>query len=201
MIRVWTLAWLVVAVAFVGGCAKTPEATETGFLSDYSRLQVVNDQRMAYAGPELAEYDAYIIDPIEFRLPPRQLNEQQRSEVAEHFRKRLTEIVQKRGLGITDEPGKGVARLRIAMTGVTGSTWWMKLHPASRAMGAGTGGAAMEGEVVDSVTGRQIAAAVQASPGNQFNFTAFKTVDDVKSAIDKWAEQAGHRLDELRGTR
>jgi hypothetical protein len=47
----------------------------------------------------------------------------------------------------------------------------------------------MEGEVLDSVTGKQLGAVVQAAPGNQFNFTAFSTVDDVKSAIDKWADQ------------
>ena len=56
----------------------------------------------------------------------------------------------------------------------------------------------MEGEVLDSVSGKQIGAVVQASPGNQFNFTNFSTVADVKSAIDKWADQAGRRLDEMR---
>ena len=181
-----------------GGCATSPAAKETGFLSDYSKLEVVNDKRMAYASPDIRDYQAYIIDPVEFHLPPKELNDSERAEVAKHFRDRLAEMIEKRGLSVVDQPGPGVARFRIAMTGITESTWWMKIHPASRAAGAGTGGAAMEGEVVDSVTGKQLGAAVQASPGNQFDLTAFTTVADVKSAIDKWVEQAGHRLDELR---
>jgi len=116
--------------------------------------------------------------------------------MADYFRKRLTEALQKRGLSVTDQPAKGVARFPVAITGVTSSTWCLRVHPASRAMGAGAGGAAMEGEVLDSVSGKQLAAVVQASAGN-FNITAFRTVDDVKSALDQWAELAGQRLYEL----
>jgi hypothetical protein len=194
--RTWTMP--VLLAIFAGGCASSPPARETNFLSDYSKLEPVDDKRMSYASPELREYKVYLIDPVEFRLPPEKLNAQQRAEVADHFRTRLTAVLRERGISVTDQPGPGVARVRLAMTGVTDSTWWKKVHPASRIAGAGTGGAAMEGEVVDSTTGRQLGAVVQSSPGNQFNFIAFTTVADVNSAIDKWAEQAGKRLDELR---
>jgi hypothetical protein len=98
---------------------------------------------------------------------------------------------------ITETPGFHVARLRIAITGIADSTWWMKLHPASKLAGAGTGGAAMEGEVVDSRSGKQLGAVVQASTGNQFNIAAFSTVDDVQSAIDKWIDRMDRTLDEF----
>jgi hypothetical protein len=195
----YTLAAILVAA--LGGCAKSPEAKETGFLSDYSKLRPVDDKRMHYSSPQIREYQAFIIEPVEFRTPPKALNKNERAEVASHFRSRFADLVKKRGLTVTDTPGPGVARVRLAMTGVAQSTWWMKVHPVSRASGAGTGGAAMEGEVVDSVTGEQLGAVVQASPGNQFNFTAFSTVADVKSAIDKWVDQAGRRLDEIRAGR
>ena len=190
---------LIIPAGFIlSGCATTPPAKQTGFLSDYSKLEAVNENRMVYRSPNLREYKEYIVDPIEFRLPPQKLDAQQRAEVAKHFRKKLTEVLEKRGYKIVEDPGVGVARIQIALTDVASSTWWMKLHPAARASGAGTGGAAMEGEVTDSVTGEQLGAVVQAAPGNQFNFTAFTTVADVNSAIDKWADQFGQRLDELR---
>lgn len=110
-------------------------------------------------------------------------------------------VVEGQGLGVVDRPGVGVARVRLALTDVAKSTWWQKIHPASRMTGAGTGGAAMEGEVIDSVTGEQVAAIVQAGQGNQFDFSAFSTLADVKNAIDAWAEQAGARLKELRSTK
>lgn len=180
------------------GCAKTPPPQQTGFLSDYDNLKPVNDKRMSYAAPALPSYRAFIVDPVEFRIPPEKLTAKQRGEVARHFHKRLEELLRKEGFEVVEDPDEGVARIRTALTGVANSTWWMKIHPASRAAGAGTGGAAMEGEIVDSVTGQQLAAVVQASPGNQFNFTAFTTVADVNAAIDKWVEQAAARLKELR---
>lgn len=194
-----TVSALVVLIAvIVGGCASSPPAEQTGFLSDYSRLQEKDSKRMSYASPELKNYQAYMVDPIEFRVPPEKLSPAERADVARHFNKRLTQLLEKRGYAIVREPGVGVARVSIALTDVARSTWWLRLHPASRASGAGTGGAAMEAEIIDSVTGQQLAAAVQASPGTQFDITAFSTVADVNNAINKWAQQAELRLDELR---
>jgi hypothetical protein len=201
MLHAHKLASLVIALFIAAGCAKSPPPERTGFLSDYSKLTKVNDHRMNYVSDELARYDSYIIDPIEFRMPPQKLDAGQRAEVARHFRSRLKSALENRGLKVTDDPGPNTARVRIAMTDIANSTWWMKVHPASRIAGAGTGGASMEGEVVDSVTGSQVGAVVQAATGNQLNFTAFTTVQDVNAAIDKWAEQAGQRLEELRGKR
>jgi hypothetical protein len=189
---------LLFASALLCGCAKTPPARQTGFLSDYSNLEPVTDKRMVYTSPAARGYHAFIVTPVEFRLPPQQLNPEKRAEVARHFQRRLGEVIEKQGFEVVEEPGVDVALIRVALTDVAASTWWQKIHPVSRAAGAGTGGAAMEGEVVDSVTGRQLAAVVQAAPGNQFDITAFTTVQDVNSAIDKWADQFAKRLRELR---
>jgi hypothetical protein len=56
----------------------------------------------------------------------------------------------------------------------------------------------MEAEVIDSVSGEQLAAAIRAGKGKQFELNPFSTIDDVKSTIDQWAELAGERLDELK---
>ena len=180
------------------GCASKPPLKEGGFLEDYSKLQPVDDSFMRYVSPQLKTYRAYIVDPVEFTVPPQRLSEKDLAEVARYFRSKLIELLRSRQYQVVDDVDVNVARIQIAMTDVAESTWWKKLHPVSRVAGAGTGGASCEGEIIDSVTGEQLAAWIRTSSGNQFNFLAFSTVADVKSAIDKWASDAANRLDEFR---
>lgn len=195
----WGMALL--ASGVLSCCATRPPPVQTGFLSDYSKLEKVDDHRMRYASTRIAEYGTFIVDPVVFRTPPQKLTPEQRAEVAGHFRGRVIRMIEQRGLAVTGAPGVGVARISFALTDIAKSTWWMKLHPGMRLSGAGTGGAAMEAEVVDSVTGEQLAAAVQSSFGTQLDITAFSTVADVNNAVDKLVDQAGRRFDELRAGR
>ncbi len=172
--------------------------TRAGFLSDYSRLTSVNDTRMRYIAPELSEYQSFIVDPVQMSTQMGELSPEERAEITLYFRDTLTGILRDRGYLITETPGVAVARVRIAITGVQDSTWWMKLHPGSNLSGAGRGGAAMEGEIIDSVTGAQLAGVVQSSSGSQFTVGNFSTVSDIKNVIDEWAKTACDRLDELR---
>lgn len=181
-----------------GGCASEPATTSTGFLSDYSRLEPVSDSRAEYESGIAREYKGFIVEPVQVLIPRDKLSASDREAAKRHFDDQVRLAIQEAGWTITDAPGPGIGRLRVALTGVAKSTWWKKIHPATRAMGAGTGGAAMEAETLDSVTGEQLAAVVQAATGNQFDFTAFSTLDDVKSAIDKWADIFRERLKELR---
>lgn len=94
-------------------------------------------------------------------------------------------------------PGLGVGSVRLALPDVTASTWWKKVHPVIRAVGAGTRGAAMEAEVIDSATEEQIAAVIQAGSGSQFQLTNFSTLADAESAIDGWTRLAAEQLENL----
>ncbi len=185
----------------LAACATRPSPTQTGFLSRYDQLKPIDDHRMRFVSDRLAEYDSFMVDPVSFRTPPEKLTVEQRAQVAEHFRARAIRMIEQRGLTVTDTPAGGVARISFAVTDIARSTWWKKVHPGMRLSGAGTGGAAMEAEIVDSVTGEQLAAAVQSSFGTQLDFTAFSTVADVNNAIDKLVDQAGRRFDEIRGQR
>ncbi|MFG0275317.1 MAG: DUF3313 family protein [Phycisphaerales bacterium] len=195
--RVIAVAMLSAAL-LLSGCANRPSASYTGFLSDYSRLEPVSDTRARYESGRAREYEAFIVEPIEVLTPREKLSESDREAAKRHFDSRVRLAIREAGWGVVESPGPNVGRLRIALTDVARSTWWMKLHPAAHAAGVGTGGAAMEAEVLDSVTGEQVGAVVQAATGNQFDFTAFSTLDDVKNAIDKWADIFHERLEELR---
>lgn len=188
---------LLLCAAMLSGCATTPELTHSGFLSDYSKLSAVDGSRMRFESPTSDQYHSFILVPVQVMVSGGVLNPEERAEVARYFLDQFERAFADTGFRVTDEPGVGVAQVRLALTDVAESTWWKKIHPVSRAVGAGTGGAAMEAEVVDSVTGEQIAAVIQAGKGNQFNLTNFSTLADVKSAIGSWARIAADRLREL----
>lgn len=181
---------------FAVGCASKPALRETGFLGDYSKLTKVDDSRMRYISPSLKNYTAYMVDPIVMKVSAQKLDAKDRAEIANYFRTKLSDTLQKRNYKLVSNPGVGVARLRVAMTDVADSTWWKKVHPGMRLSGSGTGGAASEGEIIDSVSGDQLAAWVITDSASQFDFTAFSTVADVKNVIDRWATKVGDRLDE-----
>jgi hypothetical protein len=182
------------------GCASKPPAP-SGFLEDYSRLSKADDGAMRYVSRQLGDYSSFMVDPVVIRRKSADspMKPEDAAEVARYFNYSLGKVLADHGYQITDKPGVGTARVRVAVTDVTQSTWWLNLHPASKLSGAGAGGAAMEAEVIDSVTGEQLAAVIQAGKGNQFELDTFSSVDDVKDVIDKWSENAGKRLDELRG--
>lgn len=192
------IAFLVAFMPALCGCASKPKLTHTGFLSDYSRLEPVSDSRMRYQSQRIAGFNDFVVDPIRVTVPADKLSESDRDEVRSYFRDKVIESLRQAGHRVVSTPGPGVARIRIALTDVAASTWWQKVHPVSRAVGAGTGGAAMEAEIIDSQTKEQLGAVVQAGTGNQFDMTAFSTVADVKSAIDGWVQHFSDRLKELR---
>jgi len=197
------IPWLaVIGVPVVlTGCASTTPPTRTGFISDYGRLHKAEAGAMRFISPELREYKCYMVDPVEMRIQRDVLKPNERAEVAAYMRDALTRILKAQGFDLTNQPGPGVARVRVAITDVQLSKWYLNLHPASKVTGAGSGGASMEAEVIDSVTGKQLAAVIQIGRGNQFELDTFSKLDDVKDVIDKWADNAAKRLKELRDSR
>jgi hypothetical protein len=198
VMRAMLVLALAVPVSVGGGCASRPPLKPSGFIGDYSRLERVDDHTMRYVSARVREYSGVIIEPVEARFPAKVLKEEERAEALRYAHAVCERGFVGAGFAVVSEPGPGVARVRMALTDVAASTWWQKVHPGMRASGAGTGGAAMESEVVDSVSGEQIAAVIQSASGNQFDLTAFSTLADVKSAIDKWGEGTSRRLREVR---
>lgn len=199
LLRLTAALALPLALQLLAACASAPAPTRSGFLSSYDALETRSDSHSEFISPALHDYRALLIDPVEIRAAETALATDEAAAAADHFHAAAVRVATDAGIPLADAPAPGVARLRLALTDIAGSTWWAKIHPAARFSGAGTGGAAMEAEITDSLTGAQLAAAVRADPGNQFNLTAFSTLDDVKGAIDKWAADAAARLRDARG--
>ncbi len=115
-------------------------------------------------------------------------------ELAEYFR---TQIILELGerYSVVKKPGPGVARVRIAITDVQAAKRLLNIHPGSIIMGAGLGGACMEGEVVDSVSGERIAAVIDCQKGRR-GLAGLTKLEQSEQALKAWAGRFRMRLDE-----
>ena len=186
----------------LGGCESSMPA-RTGFLGDYSKLEQHSGTSYRYLSPDnrLGDYHSFIIDPVSTYTHHGDLSKMELSEVGEltaYLQDALASAISDK-YPVVRTPGPGVARLRAAITDVKRSTWWLNIHPGTKLMGAGTGSAALEAELIDSATGEQVAALVESQKGNQFELDTFSKLDDVKDVMDDWAKRFRERLDEAHG--
>jgi len=102
---------------------------------------------------------------------------------------------------VVSQPGPGVARIRVAITDVNKDTPALNVLPQTRLTGVGMGGASMEGELVDSQSGDQIAAVIQSQKGSALSLDGYKEWSSAESVLKAWAKQFRKRLDEVRSGR
>lgn len=193
-----TLAGLII----LAGCAAPIDEPErAGFLSDYSKLELVEDDHLSYVGDRMGEYDSFIIDPVVvlFQRDPENptFSDEEIEKLKAYVVKELTEQLTKDdGYSVVTEPGPGVARLRIGLTEVEETIGVLNITIYTKITGLGLGGASAEGEMVDSVTGEQIAAMVRWGTGSRVLRAGLTPTGDAKIAIDKWAKHVRKLLDE-----
>ncbi len=192
---------ITLAVAFVSlaiGCAPTMKK-ESGFLSDYSKLEKVNDDLSRWKDPSFTKgtCDRVIFDPITFNLDEEDVakfTDEEQLEIREYAQEKFTALLKKRSELVT-YAGPGICRLRIALTDFEKSAALANIHPLTRATGAGRGGAALEAEVTDSETGKVIGMGTRRATGEFFEGSGMGDLADIKSAIDRWAVDADERVD------
>ncbi len=119
------IAWLLVGLApvLISGCA-TP-AAKTGFLKDYSKLEPHPDidGRHRYINPNMnaREYSKCIVDPVVLSLSEkgkeRGIDQEDLNVQVTFFHKTIVEELEK-DYRVVSSPGKGVARVRVAITDV-----------------------------------------------------------------------------------
>ena len=193
-----TLAGVIVLAA----CAAPIEEPErAGFLSDYSKLELIEDDHLSYVGDRMGEYDRFIIDPIVvlFQRDPENptFSDEEIEKLKAYVVRELTEqLTRDDGYSVVTEPGPGVARLHIGLTEVEETIGVLNLSIYTKITGLGLGGASAEGEMVDSVTGEQIAAMVRWGTGSRVLKAGLTPTGDAKIAIDKWAKHVRKLLDE-----
>ena len=187
-----------------GGNGKAP--AKTGFLSDYSHLRAVSDSDLRYVNEQaLGRYSRFIVDPVEiyFHGGAKAKEEQTKGKLTQQEITNLTNYMHDAvvkalsdGYSVVYQPAPGVARIRIAITDITKSNTAMSVIPQTNLMGVGIGGASMEAEMVDSLTGQQIGAVIASRSGSRIPFSNLGDWTAAKNAMNQWASNIKKRLDE-----
>ena len=116
---------------------------------------------------------------------------------------RLTErLTENDGYEVVTERGPGVATFRVGITEVDASIAALNILIYTKITGAGLGGIAAEGEIVDSMTGEQLAAAIRWGSGSRVMGRGTQIIKgevsklgDAKLVIDNWAKDIRKRID------
>jgi hypothetical protein len=199
-IKMFLAMSVVAAFVFLNGCGG-PKQVKTGFLSDYSRLQRETDSSLRYVNDRaLARYSSFIIDPVEVHFysgakSQGKLTTQQLVDLTNYMHSKIVEAVQKATKNVVYQPAAGVARIRVALTDIK-KTDAINILPQSSLLGLGIGGASMEAEIVDSVTGVQIGAVLETQKGSRIPFTNLGDWTTAKKVMDSWADRFRKRLAE-----
>lgn len=198
-----------VVLAGICGCGEKKGPATTGFLSDYSKLKAASDDSYRYLDkPAVANYKAYIVDPVQTHFvegtnaikekSEGKITDKELTDLTNYFHSALIKAITDSGRQVVYQAGPGVARIRVALTDLK-ETGALNVLPQASLLGVGAGEVAMEAEVVDSVTGKQLAAVVETGKGGRIPFSNLGEWGTAKGIFDGWAKRLKERLDEAGG--
>jgi Protein of unknown function (DUF3313) len=206
------------------GCAQRPAAPAglkklpagaqfAGFLSDYGKLKpsASVENSMVYVKQDevknLHKYIAVIVDPVDVYVATNtdlsKMPDNGRAALTAYFQNAMTRAVTD-AFPVVEEPGPLVLRLRSALIGVdVGGDANTNSSGDSRAFAhpVDIGKVGVEIELVDSVTGEQIAAAVDrqtlgaGAVVGTASFSKEEKYDAARDAFDGWAMRLRDFLD------
>lgn len=213
-------ALVLLVVTFLVGCSASgmKNVEQSSFLNDYSQLKPGTDDEAALVyvktGADFKPYSKIMFERIVVSLSSssesREIDPTIFKELTDYYQNALHEAV-KDAYEVVDQPGPDVLWVRVAITDVEPSNptsnTMSSIIPIGMAVSAvakatsdanlGTGEAATEIDVLDSMTKERLAAAVDRRQGGKAAFRG-KWVD-TEQAFDYWAKRFRERLDDLRG--
>lgn len=206
----------------LNGCAATMQkrnVSESGFLKNYSQLKPGKEDEAlnVYIDQvtDFASYTKMVVDPVEIVVSKdsemAKVSAADRQKMADYFYAALNRDLGK-NLEIVSTPGPGTARVRIALTDIKDKNVTMNTISSILPIGIAidtitlaasgahsfVGDASTEVEIVDSVTGKRIAAATDARTGGRYTGGFdFSDWGNAKDACDYWSQRIAFRLDQL----
>ncbi len=205
----WMAVLSLVVLGVLVACSGRPKVAHSGFLRDYSQLKKdpAAEGALTWLAPEstLRQYKNFVVDSVIVHFAPdaegTAIAPDKLKELSDYFHNQVVEKLSETGrYKVVNAPGAGVARVRIAITDIDKTTPAANIHPAMKLSGIGLGGAAMEGELVDSVSGERLAAVVDSKSGGRLGVTAgLKRYGHAQQVMEHWAERFVKRLDKIHG--
>jgi hypothetical protein len=194
------------AALVLAGCkASVPQ--ETGFLSDYSKLQAKSKTSMVYVdNQKLGTYSKFIVDPVQLKFYDEKEAKKVTPDKLEkfgalqtYFQSSLVQDLQQAGYQVVGQPGPDTARIRLALTDIKKTEPALNVLPQTALVGVGLGDAAAEGEILDSQTNQQVAAAIESQLGKRYSMGAFSAYGNAKQIVDGWAQRIVQRINYAHG--
>ena len=186
------------------GCATVQDPGQKGFLSDYSKLVEIKENHLVYDSGNFGNYSKFIIEPVAmlYSQPEekRVFDDEELEDLQAYFATKVREaLIKDDAYQVVEVPGPGTATLRIGITDVDDTIGALNISIYTKITGAGLGGAAMEGELLDSVTGEQIGAVIRWGSGSRILRAGYTHTGDAKIVIGRWAKDLRQRIDEAHG--
>jgi hypothetical protein len=198
-----------------GSAGERAAVVKSGFLGDYSMLKPGPQGRAAlvYVNPKAKwkSYHSIIVDPVQFWSSNNSVPPADQKVLTSYFYNALRKNLQKYFI-LVNQPGPGVLELKAAITSASAATPVLRsvsvVVPQARLLNSAkslttgsyafVGSAQAEGQVIDSVSKRRLAAAVDKREGGM----ALKTAAqwqwvDVENILDYWAQNLAKRLVEI----
>jgi hypothetical protein len=173
---------------------------KTGFLTDYSRLRAESDTSLRYINERaLDAYSGFIVDSVEVHFHSGaksrgKLTRQELRDLTNYMHSAIIKAVQNSRKAVVYQPAASVARIRVALTDIE-KTGAPNVLPQASLVGVALGGVSMEAEIVDSMTGEQIGAVVEAQKGSRIPFSNLGEWTTAKKIMDDWANRLKERLE------
>ena len=191
---------ILVGLYACGGQSKS----RNGFLSDYSKLE--KNSRHAgsriYANPEtpLKNYSRFIVNPVQIRLSSigaqRHSDPDKLQEISQYAHQQFVTALQSDGYEVVTSPGPGTLILRSALTEVAPS----ELKSQSYLMNISLGGASIEADFIDALSGAVVVAVMESQRGTHTKVAKnLNEYSNAKNVIDRWAARLVQRLNEEHG--
>jgi hypothetical protein len=193
--------------------------TYSGFLGDYSDLTPTNNPNQVldrYIDPTApwGTYTAIRLEPVSFWAGPNStVSLPTQHMLCDYAYQKIAAALTAKGVRLTETSGPGVLVVRAALTDATSATPILRtvsvVVPQARLLSAAsslvtgqyafTGSIQTEGEVLDSTSGKQVAAWVD----KRFGGASIKNANvwkwgDAEKAIDLWADLFATRYVDLR---
>lgn len=215
--------WGILASLALNGCSTTRQtrgAEQTGFLRDYSQLEKGKGKQAQWiyidSEADFESYDKVLLEPVTIWFAPDsdlyKIPQEDLERLATYLHAALIKQLEQ-DYTIVNQAGPGVMRVRAAITEATGSRVvlgvisstipQLRMLGSIIQLGADTsllvGSATVEAEILDSLSGERLIAAVDERSGTHVLKGSTKTWNDVEESYDYWANRLRVRLAELRG--
>lgn len=187
----------------ISGCTSC-ESVPSGFLSDYSSIWGGRDEKKQffYRPPSrYVEYSKVMIDPVTVCFHPDahgvKIDEEKLKDLSDFFYNEIKSVFQD-GYLIVDEHGKDVLCIRAAITDVVPNKPIFNIHWSTVLAGFGLGGASMEAEFIDSMSGKRVFAVIESQKGKRRKYLkGLKKWGHTEDILSQWALMLREEFDKI----